>query len=85
MFERYTDKARRVIFFARYEAVQGGSQAIEPDHLLLGLAREDRILFKGYFKSARIPIKQLREAVANCMSPKEKDLDSRRTSTVCSG
>ena len=25
MFERYTEKARRVIFFARYEASQFGS------------------------------------------------------------
>jgi len=25
MFERYTEKARRVIFFPRYEAIQYGS------------------------------------------------------------
>ena len=37
MFERYTEKARRVIFFARYEASQFGAPAIEPEHLLLGL------------------------------------------------
>jgi ATP-dependent Clp protease ATP-binding subunit ClpC len=42
MFERYTEKARRVIFFARYEASQFGSRYIETDHLLLGLLREDR-------------------------------------------
>jgi len=29
MFERYTEKARRVIFFARYEASQFGSPYIE--------------------------------------------------------
>ena len=37
MFERYTEKARRVIFFARYEASQFGSPYIETEHLLLGL------------------------------------------------
>jgi ATP-dependent Clp protease ATP-binding subunit ClpC len=42
MFERYTEKARRVIFFARYEASQFGSPYIETEHLLLGLLREDR-------------------------------------------
>lgn len=42
MFERYTEKARRVIFFARYEASQLGSQHIETEHLLLGLMRECR-------------------------------------------
>jgi ATP-dependent Clp protease ATP-binding subunit ClpC len=41
MFEKYTEKARRVIFFARYEVSEFGSKAIEPEHLLLGLLRED--------------------------------------------
>ncbi len=41
MFERYTERARRVIFFARYEASQFGSTTIETEHLLLGLIRED--------------------------------------------
>ena len=44
MFERYTEKARRVIFFARYEASDYGSPFIESEHLLLGLLREDRAL-----------------------------------------
>jgi uncharacterized protein (TIGR02246 family) len=44
MFERYTEKARRVIFFARYEASQYGSPYIETEHLLLGLFREDKAL-----------------------------------------
>ena len=44
MFERYTEKARRVIFFARYEASQYGSTCIETEHLLLGLLREDHAL-----------------------------------------
>jgi ATP-dependent Clp protease ATP-binding subunit ClpA len=42
MFERYTEKARRVIFFARYEASQFGSPYIETEHLLLGLLRENK-------------------------------------------
>ncbi len=46
MFERYTEKARRVIFFARYEASQFGSPYIETEHLLLGLLREDKELSK---------------------------------------
>jgi len=44
MFERYTEKARRVIFFARYEASHYGSPEIDTEHLLLGLAREERLL-----------------------------------------
>jgi hypothetical protein len=41
MFERYTEKARRVIYFGRYEASQFGSPEINSAHLLLGLLRED--------------------------------------------
>jgi hypothetical protein len=44
MFERYTEKARRVIFFARYEASTYGSPEIDAEHLLLGLLREDMSL-----------------------------------------
>lgn len=44
MFERYTEKARRTIFFARYEASQFGSPYIETEHLLLGLLRETKTL-----------------------------------------
>jgi ATP-dependent Clp protease ATP-binding subunit ClpC len=44
MFERYTEQARRAIFFARYEASQCGSSSIETEHLLLGLVREDKRL-----------------------------------------
>jgi Clp amino terminal domain, pathogenicity island component len=44
MFERYTEKARRAIFFARYEASQYGSQTIETEHLLLGVLRESGLV-----------------------------------------
>lgn len=48
MFQRFTEKARRVIFFARYEAGNYGSHYIETEHLLLGLLREDHALLKWF-------------------------------------
>jgi hypothetical protein len=42
MFERYTEKARRVIFFARYEASKFGSPYIESEFVLLGMLRETK-------------------------------------------
>ncbi len=51
MFERYTEKARRVIFFARYDASNFGSKTIAPEHLLLGLLREDKTLATRFFVS----------------------------------
>src|SRR5579863_5929419 len=51
MFERYTEKARRAIFFGRYEASQHGSSYIETEHLLLGLVREDKALTMRFLHS----------------------------------
>ena len=51
MFERYTEKARRVIFFARYEASQYGSNEIDTEHLLLGLLRENKQLYRWLEKT----------------------------------
>jgi ATP-dependent Clp protease ATP-binding subunit ClpC len=46
VFEHYTERARRVVFFARYEACEFGSRTIESEHFLLGLTREEKNLFK---------------------------------------
>jgi ATP-dependent Clp protease ATP-binding subunit ClpC len=51
MFERYTEPARRVIFFSRYMAVQTGSPEIETEHLLLGLLRADMVLARRFLGS----------------------------------
>jgi hypothetical protein len=42
MVERYTERARRAIFFARYEASVFGSVEITAEELLLGILREDK-------------------------------------------
>ena len=39
MFERYTENARRALFFARYEASECGQWEIRSEHLLVGLLR----------------------------------------------
>ena len=44
MFERFTERARRAIFFGRYEAGMLGSSWIETAHLLLALLKEDEVL-----------------------------------------
>src|SRR5580698_2099003 len=64
MFERYTEKARRVIFFARYEASQFGSPYIETEHLLLGLLRQDKALTNRFLSphaSVESIFKQIQE------------------------
>src|SRR5579863_5324475 len=51
MFERYTEKARRIVFFARYEASEFGSTSIETEHLLLGVLREDKAIANRFLPS----------------------------------
>ena len=51
MFERYTEKTRRAIFFARYEASQYGSPYMETEHLILGILREDKALTHRFLRS----------------------------------
>src|SRR5262249_17722707 len=52
MFERFTEKARRVIFFARYEASQFGASGVDADHILLGLLREENCLCGKWLPNA---------------------------------
>jgi ketosteroid isomerase-like protein len=44
MFERFTEKARRAVFFARHEASLYGSPVIDSEHMLIGVMREDKTL-----------------------------------------
>jgi len=53
MFQRYTEKARRVVFFARYEASHYGSPEIEAEHLLLGLLREEKLVCYRWLPKAQ--------------------------------
>jgi len=63
MFERYTERARRVLFFARYEAGRAGSPAVEPEHLLLALIREGKGLSARIFERARVSPDDVRRAI----------------------
>lgn len=62
MFERYTEAARRVVFWARLEAGRSGSAAIQPEHLLFGFLVEDQQLSESeiapYFGKYEVPIPQ---------------------------
>jgi ATP-dependent Clp protease ATP-binding subunit ClpC len=53
VFERYTEHARRAVFFARYEASVFGSPYITPEHLLLGILRDDTAV------ALRLPVPSL--------------------------
>jgi hypothetical protein len=63
MFERFTEKARRVIFFGRYEASQFGSLHIEAEFLLLGMLQEDPEVVSRWM-GGEYGVMRLREEIA---------------------
>jgi ATP-dependent Clp protease ATP-binding subunit ClpA len=69
MFERYTENARRVIFFARYEAAQLGSEYIETEHVLLGVFRENPDL-AHYLKDGQV--EAIRKRIQATTKPQPK-------------
>ena len=71
MFERYTERARRVIFYARVEASQVGSTTIETEHLMLGLIREDKNLTNRFLRN-HSSIESIRKEIEGRTTIREK-------------
>ena len=63
MFERYTESARRVLFFARYEASELGGAKIDADHILLGLTREAKGIVCEVFALSHVSLKNIRHEI----------------------
>ena len=64
MFERFTDSARRALFFARYEASEFGSPSIETEHMLLGLVRDEHGVVHRILQRAQIGAEVIRDEIA---------------------
>src|SRR5512137_2628431 len=60
MFEKYNEKARRALFFARYEASKLGSKVIESEHILLGVLREGEEIVREIFSRFNVRPDDLR-------------------------
>ena len=68
MFEKYNEKARRALFFARYEASKLGSRVIETEHVLLGLLRVADGNAAQVLANCDIDLIEVREQVLNLLS-----------------
>ncbi len=79
MFEKYTEAARKVIFFARYEASQLGGEYIDTEHLLLGVFRSDPPLARRVLKDPQ-QVRSIREQVERQSSSTAQDFCQRRSS-----
>jgi ATP-dependent Clp protease ATP-binding subunit ClpC len=63
MFEKYNEKARRALFFARYEASKLGSRVIESEHILLGVLREGEEAITDLLRRFQIRPEDLRREI----------------------
>jgi ATP-dependent Clp protease ATP-binding subunit ClpC len=63
MFERFTDRARRVIVNAQEEARNLSQDRLSPEHILLGLVREGSGLAAKALESLGISLETIRERV----------------------
>jgi ATP-dependent Clp protease ATP-binding subunit ClpC len=63
MFERYSESARRTLFFARYEVTHLGGSSIEPEHILLGLIRERKGLVARILEASQVSLERIRREI----------------------
>ncbi len=64
MYERYTEQARRVLYFARHEAHQAGSPMADTEHILLGLLEIDSRPAKDILARTGIRPDEVRQQIA---------------------
>jgi ATP-dependent Clp protease ATP-binding subunit ClpC len=72
MFERFTESARRALFFARFEVSELGGAAIEVEHLLLGVLRGDEGPTPRLFAAAGFSYSDARAAIQARQDTRER-------------
>ncbi|MGH7352417.1 MAG: Clp protease N-terminal domain-containing protein, partial [Candidatus Methylomirabilales bacterium] len=68
MFERFTERARKVIILAREEAIRLGHNFVGTEHLLLGLVREGDGLAMAILKKLSVNLSTLKGEVEKVVS-----------------
>ena len=69
MFERFTDRARRVVVLAQEEARMLNHNYIGTEHLLLGLVHEGEGIAARALESLGITLNSVREQVQDIIGP----------------
>ncbi len=65
MFERFTERARKVVVLAQEEACHFDHNYIGTEHLLIGLFKENEGVAAGALKAVNVSLKNLREQLGN--------------------
>ena len=72
LFPRFTEAARRTLFFSRYEAVSLGRLEIAPEHVLLGVIRGAGAATRRMLQAAGIALDEARGAMAAANAPRDE-------------
>jgi hypothetical protein len=72
LFPRFTEAAKRTLFFSRYEAVSLGRLEIAPEHVLLGVIRGAGAATRQMLHAAGIALDDARAAMAAANAPRDK-------------
>ena len=72
LFPRFTEAARRTLFFSRYEAVSLGRLQIAPEHVLLGVIRGAGAATRALFETAGITLDDARAMIAAANAPRDE-------------
>src|SRR5687767_13620745 len=60
MWQRFTERARRVVFFAQEEAARLGENYVDTEHVLLGLVRESDSVAARILDRLGVPLGRVR-------------------------
>jgi len=63
MFERFTDRARQAVAVAADEARELGADHVAPEHVLLGLLREENTIAAHALDDSGVTLEEAREAI----------------------
>ena len=69
MWQRFTERARKAVFYAQEEAGKWGANFVGPEHLLLGLIREDDNLAGRILDQLGVKPESVRKAVQARLRP----------------
>ncbi len=71
MWQRFTERARKVVFYAQEEAQKWGKNSVGPEYLLLGLIHEDDNMAGRVLGRLGVSLQAIREGVEAQLQPSE--------------
>ena len=71
MFEKFTERARRVMGLSRQEAQRLGSEFIGTEHMLLGILQEGEGVAARVLRNVQVDYKSVRRQIELLIPPKE--------------